>query len=186
MNLDDYGPLLSAEAFLEIDFGERIKAELADGLVTPLVRGPMKRVRVAGNLLALVHGAVRGTDMQTFGSMLMVKAGSRSVRFPDVAVYAKTTRPIASQGDRDLMIDPVLAAHVRKMSNAEIGQLVGEYQALPSVRAIVLIDHEAEVVRHWQRTGTGAWLDEQTGQGGDVVIPSLDLLLPHAEIFARD
>lgn len=186
MDVDDYGPLLTAEAFLEIDFGERIKAELDEGVIVPLVRGPVWRVHVATNLLVLVAGPLRGTGFQAYGSMLMVKTGLRSVRFPDVAVYAQGTGPIASTVDRHLMADPIFVAHVRSMDSASSGRLVSEYQAFPSVQAVMLIDPWAKEVRLVQRTTSGAWLDEGIGAGGEASVDALGLTLPHAHIFARD
>lgn len=185
MDIDDYGPLLTAEAFLEIDFGERIKAELQNGSINPLRRGPAKRVRVADNLLCLIAIAIRGTGPIAYGSSLALRSGARSVRFPDVAVYRRGQEPVASCGDRDLMANPVLVAHVRPLDVSQAAQLLDEYQSLPSVQAILLVDHEMETVRLLQRTAFDGWLDERTG-AGELVIPSLDLTIPHAEIFARD
>ena len=186
MEIEDYGPLLTAEAFLEIDFGERIKAELDEGRVVPLVRGPVKRVRVATDLACLIGTATRGTGLSTYGSMLMVRTGRRSVRFPDVAVYARDQGPVASEGDRDLMVDPVLVIHVRVMDASEAGRLLAEYKAGAAMQAIMLVDHERETARLVQRTETGAWVEELIGNGGEAAFHRLGLTIPHAEIFARD
>lgn len=186
MEIEDYGPLLTAEAFLEIDFGERIKAELDEGRVVPLVRGPVNRVRVATNLACLIRTATRGTGLDSYGSLLMVRTGQRSVRFPDVAVYARDQEPVASRGDRDLMADPMLAVHVRTLDASESDRLLAEYQAGAAMQAIMLVDHERETARLIQRTITGAWVAELIGAGGEAVIHCLGLTIPHSEIFARD
>lgn len=186
MEIEDYGPLLTAEAFLEIDFGERIKAELDEGRVAPLVRGPEKRVRAATNLACLVRTATRGTGFSSYGSTLMVQTGRRSVRFPDVAVYARSQRAIANEGDRDLMADPLLVIHVRVMSASETGRLLAEYKTGTAMQAIMLVDHESEAVRLVQRTKTDAWVEELIGEGGEAAFHCLGLTIPHAEIFARD
>lgn len=186
MNLDDYGPLLTAETFLEIDFGERIKAELDRGVISPLVRGPVKRVAVAGNLLTLIGGAIRGTGRRAYGSSLALRTGARSVRFPDVTVYRLDQEPVASFGDRDLMSDPEIVVHVRALDLRTMGHLLGEYEAIPSVQAILLVDHEQEIVTALQRTSPDAWQQQRIAAPRHLTISHLSLTIPHSEIFARD
>ena len=61
-----------------------------------------------------------------------------------------------------------------------------EYQALPSVDTIVFVDIAVERVRVVQRTGPNGWAEQRFDEPTDVPLPSLDLVIPHDEIFARD
>jgi hypothetical protein len=184
MDISDYGPLLTADAFFEIDFGERIKAELEDGEIRPLVRGPLRRVEIAGNVQAFVGNALRRSGFRPYGSGFALRSAARSVRYPDLAVYASST-DAAETGQRLWLDDPLVALHVLPTARFDRNRLIDEYRRLPSMTSIVLIDFETELSRVVQRTGAMQWTDT-TSAGGDIALPLLDLTIPHAEIFATD
>jgi hypothetical protein len=54
------------------------------------------------------------------------------------------------------------------------------------MQGIVLVDPQTERVRLVRRTGVAGWIDDWLDAGTDLILPSLDLTIPHAEIFARD
>jgi hypothetical protein len=183
MDISDYGPLLTADAFFEIDFGERIKAELEDGEIRPLVRGPLRRVEIAGNVTAFVGNAVRRSGFRAYGSGFALRSAARSVRYPDLAVYGSSAD--RENGQRLWLDDPLVALHVLPTDRFERNRLVDEYRCLPSMTSIVLIDFETELLRVMHRIGPAQWTDE-TLVGGDIALPLLGITIPHAEIFATD
>jgi len=184
MDIADYGPLLTADAFFEIDFGERIKAELEDGEIRPLVRGPLRRVEIAGYVLAFVGNALRRSGFRPYGSGFALRSAARSVRYPDLAIYASS--PDHAENDQRFWLDdPLVALHVVSTDRFARNRLIEEYRRLPSMTSIVLIDYETEQLRVVQRIGPAAWSD-RTSVGDNIALPSLNLTIPHAEIFATD
>ena len=184
MNLEDYAPLLTAEAFIEIDFGERIKAELENGIIYPQVRGPVDRVTVTGNMLGLLHDGARGTGFSTFGSLFAVTTGHRSVRYPDVSVFGPHRRG-PEWKESMTFDDPVVAVHVMPTDDRRWDRLLGEYGAIASMNTLLLIDWECKRVLVAQRRANRRWHVEEDHRG-DVDVPALALTMPRAEIFARD
>lgn len=61
-----------------------------------------------------------------------------------------------------------------------------EYRELPSIDTIVFVDIATERLRVVQRTGPKGWSETIHDEPFDVPLPSLDITLPHGEIFARD
>ena len=61
----DY-PLLTAEEFLEIDFGER-KAELDNGVIRMMAGGTRRHARVQSNIVAALAARLRGTGCAPYG-----------------------------------------------------------------------------------------------------------------------
>ncbi len=57
---------------------------------------------------------------------------------------------------------------------------------LPTVDTIVLVDPESERLRVLQRTGPNSWNDTMFDGPAALDLPSLNVTIPHNEIFARD
>lgn len=79
-------PLLTAEEFFEIDFGEH-KAELDNGVIRIMAGGGRRHARVSGNILLALASRLRGSGCAAYPSDMAVRTCKRSVRYPDVSVY---------------------------------------------------------------------------------------------------
>ena len=128
----DY-PLLTAKAFLEIDFGEK-KAELDNGVIRMMAGGTVRHAQVQGNIFGCLRQQLRGAGCRPYGSDMATATHDFSIRYPDVSVFC---------GPR-------------------------------------------EAVRVVQRTGPNGWAEQRFDEPTDVPLPSLDVVIPHDEIFARD
>ena len=84
--------------------------------------------------------------------------------------------------------DPVVIVEVLSPSTSRIDEndKLASYRTLPSVDTIVFVDPERELSRVVQRLGPTSWRDDLFAQPHDVDLPSLNVTLPHDEIFARD
>ena len=125
--------MLTAKAFLEIDFGEK-KAELDNGVIRMMAGGTVRHAQVQGNIFGWLRQQLRGTGCRPYGSDMATATHDFSIRYPDVSVFC---------GPR-------------------------------------------EAVRVVQRTGPNGWAEQRFDEPTDVPLPSLDLVIPHDEIFARD
>lgn len=177
---------VTVEEFLRMDFGDA-KAELENGLIYMMAGGSEVHARIAGNLLAFLRGRLRGSGCRPYGSDFAVRTGEQSVRFPDVSVYCNN--PAAPGNERkQLLGEPQVIVEVLSRSTASHDQMtkLAEYRGLAGVREIVFVDPERERVRLVRRTGEESWSDEWLAAGSDLTLPSLQLAVPHAEIFAAD
>ena len=66
------------------------------------------------------------------------------------------------------------------------GTKLEEYKRVASIRTIAFVDPDNELCRTVERKSATAWLDQIFSGTRGVELPSLGLMLPHAEIFARD
>ena len=178
-------PLLTAEEFIEIDFGER-RAELDDGVIRMMAGGTARHAQVQGNIFVALRQRLRGTGCAPYNSDMAARTHDRSVRYPDVSVYCGRS---GSENDREKMFDdPRVVFEVLSAGTArtDLRKKLDEYKQMPSVDTIVFVDIAIERLRVVQRTGRSGWSDVGHEEPIDLRLPSLDLLLPHAEIFARD
>jgi len=180
----DY-PLLTAEEFLEIDFGEH-KAELDNGVIHMMAGGTARHAQVQGNVFVALATRLRGSGCRPYGSDMGARTGNRSVRYPDVAVYcgrAGTSNDATKVFDDPRVLFEVLSAGTAR---TDLGVKLDEYKALPSVQTVVFVDIATERLRIVQRTGPKGWTDDSYDEPVEVQLPSLGVTLPHDEIFARD
>lgn len=186
VRLDPAYRRVEVDEFLEMDFGGA-KAELEDGLIYMMAGGNEAHARIAANLLMYIGPKLRGTGCRPYGSDFATRTAERSVRFPDLSIYCNN--PSAPGNDRKKLLgDPQVVFEVLSPSTSSYDQSVKlqEYRELEGVREIVLVDPEAERVRLVRRTPSGGWTDDWLPEQADLHIPSLDLAIPHTEIFARD
>ena len=180
----DY-PLLSAEDFLDIDFGER-KAELDNGVIRMMAGGTARHAQVQGNIYSALRTLLRGSGCTPYNSDMAARTRDRSIRYPDVTVYCG--RGSASNDDEKAFDDPRVVFEVLSAGTArtDLRVKLDEYRELASIDAIVFVDIATERLRVVQRTGPNAWSDVTHTEPTDLALPSLAITLPHAEIFARD
>ncbi len=177
---------VSVEEFLDMDFGDA-KAELEDGLIYMMAGGSEQHARIAANLVIALGVRLRGSGCRPYGSDLAARTGERTIRFPDVSVHCND--PANSGKDKEKLLgDPRVVVEVLSLSTSTKDQKekVEEYKALSGTSEVVLVDPDRERVRRVHRTADGVWHDGWLPEGSDLHIPSLDITIPHAEIFARD
>lgn len=179
----DY-PLLTAEDFLEIDFGDR-KAELDNGIIRMMAGGTARHARVQYNILLALGVRLCGSGCTPYNSDMATRTHDLSVRYPDVTVFCGRDGP--EDDDRKAFDDPRVLFEVTSASTSrtDLRVKLPEYKALASVDTIVFVDLSTEGLRVVQRTGREDWSEAGHDEPFDVPLPSLGITLPHAEIFAR-
>ncbi len=178
-------PLLTAEEFLGIDFGER-KAELDNGVIRMMAGGTQRHARVQSNIIVALAPRLRGTGCAAYGSDMATRTRDISIRYPDVTVLCGREGP---EHDNDKAAsNPRVVFEVLSAGTARTDLLIklDEYKALDSIDTIVFVDIAVERLRVVQRTGPHGWADNEHAEPIDLLLPSLGATLPHDEIFARD
>lgn len=180
----DY-PLLTAEEFLDIDFGER-KAELDNGVIRMMAGGTARHARVQGNILLALGPRLRGTGCTPYISDMAARTKDRSIRYPDVTVYCGRGSP--ANDELKAFDDPRIIFEVLSAGTArtDLRVKLEEYKELPSVDTIVFVDIATERLRVVQRTAPNGWNELIHHEPANVSLPSLGLELKHDDIFARD
>jgi Uma2 family endonuclease len=180
--------LLTVEEFLEIEFsfdeGVSARIELDNGAILAMAGGNADHSRVQGNVFAALFNKLRGTDCRPHGPDMGVRVHDLSLRLPDVSVFCGRNRP--EDGKLRMFDNPTLVVEVLSPSTREKDENVKlwEYQALPSLAAIIHVDPDAETVRLLSRNAEHGWQDVVVAKGDDVVLHSLGITLTWAEIFA--
>lgn len=173
---------LDKPAFLAWLQGREGRYELANGRVVMMLGAARAHGILVLNIASLLRGQLdpkRWTVIADFG----LDAGPQTLRYPDIVV----DRAGGAAGDYTATA-PVLVAEVLSPSPTaiDLGDKAAEYLKLDSLRAyLVFAQVEAKA---WVWTRAGATFapapDVVAGQDQIVRIPTLDLTLPLAAIYA--
>lgn len=185
MATDPFETRITADEFLAVDFGDK-KVELIDGAIYAMTGGKRAHVRVQRNIVSFLRQKLRGSGCAVY-SEFGLRMGDATLRYPDVAI--ECGRPDEFENDEDLVLKrPVVLFEVLSPSKKDRDESVKlrQYSELESVDTVVFVDPDAETVRIVQRLGPTSWRNELFPQATDVTLPSVNVTLPKAEIFARD
>lgn len=180
-----YQPI-TVDQFFSIDFGTDRKFELVDGVIQMVADHTSARARVAANILSFLGQKLRGTGCRPYSSTLGVRVDETNLCYPDISVYGDN--PGSSDNDSARVLNNPIAifeALPTSSSKESPSRKVAEYRQLESVDTIVFIDPHNELTRVLQRLGPGSWRNDMFAQH-DIELPALGIVIPHAEIFARD
>lgn len=181
-----YRPITAAE-FLDMDFGTDKKFELDNGVIYMMTGGTEAHAWVQGNIFAWLRTKLRGTGCRPYGSDMALRISGTDVRYPDIAIYCEQP-PRNDLSGLKLLDNPTVVIEVLSPATTTFdqGSKLDEYRAIPSVRTIAFVDPVNEMCRTMERQSKTGWLDDMfSGQRG-IPIPTLNMTIPHDEIFARD
>lgn len=178
---------ITADEFLAMDFGTDRRFELADGVIVMMAGGTEAHAWVQTNTLLWLRQRLRGTGCRPYGPDMAVEVSETDVRYPDIAIYCdQPSRETLSEARK--LANPTVLIEVLSPSTTMLdqGSKLEEYKRIASVRTIGFIDPVNEMCRTVERQSKTGWLDHMFSGTRGIVIPTLDLVIPHAEIFARD
>ena len=178
-------PKLTAKQFLEFSFSDR-KAELDSGVVRVLDGVTVWHATIQGNLLTSAHTKLRGTGYRPYSSSLPIRTGPHSVRRADLMIVHGKEGP-EHDGD-NAVDDPLVIFEIvhQQPPRTDLTVKLAEYRQLGSLETLVIVDAEKERLRVVQRAGRQSWRDDSYDVPIDLILPSLGIVIPHADVFARD
>lgn len=177
-------PRLTAEEFLDIDFGEK-KAELDNGVIRMMAGGTARHAAVQGNIYAALATRLRGSPCRPYGADMALRTNAYSVRYPDVSVYCGRDDP--AHDELKAFDDPRVLFEVLSAGTArtDLRVKLEEYKALASLDTVIFVDIATERLRVIQRIAPNAWSDTQHDEPVTLLLPALGIELPPEELFAR-
>lgn len=160
------------------------KWELVRGRPLRLMTGATHRHdRIVVNLLVALGTRLRGGPCAPNTDDIAVKTeAGENVRRPDVIVDCGPKDPKGLDSKTPTAVFEVLSP-----SNANFTRFakVDEYKGLPSLRHIIIVDHDAPRLIHHLRLASGVWTSaEVDGLGESLALSGIGVELPLAEIFA--
>lgn len=186
MRVDPAYRKITADEFLNMEFGTDKRFELADGVIVMMTGGTVAHSWVKGNIFAWLRNRLRGTVCRPFDSDMAIRVSETEIRYPDVSIQCGGTR-LDEMYEERVLSNPVAVVEVLSPSTTSLdqGTKLAEYKLIASIRTIAFVDPINDMCRTVERLEEG-WLDHIFSGTRGILIPALDLTIPHADVFARD
>jgi Uma2 family endonuclease len=147
--LDAY---LAPEEYLQIERRRTYKSEYLAGQTYALAGGSRQHNLIVANVVAALHGQLRGRSCTVFPSDLRVHVPSGNYyTYPDVSVACD---PIQFTDDeQDTLLNPVVIVEVLSKSTESYdrGRKFKLYRAIPSFQEYLLVAQDSLHVEHYVR-----------------------------------
>lgn len=169
---------MTPEQFLEWEDRQQFKYEF-DGLRVVAMTGVTQaHAVIQSNLMAALHGHLRGTPCRVVGSELKVKAGA-SYRYPDALIFCGPIVPTSKFAH-----DPVSVFEILSNFTATTDRITKnfEYRATPSIQRYILLEQGAVGATVFARTGD-AWVGSVQGPDSVLDLPEAGISVPLEELY---
>lgn len=172
--------LLTIDEYLELEESSRIRHEYVGGTVYALAGGSDRHNRIAGNIYVTLWSAVQESPCRLYMADMKLQVG-QVFYYPDVMVCCEepeTENPV-------YRTDPCLLIEVLSPGTAskDRREKLIVYGGIPTLRAYLLVDQDAQHVERYVRAEDSAWQRTDHISGGSVPIPCPEMRLSLDDIY---
>lgn len=161
--------------------------ELVDGEIVAMAGANRRHDHIAANGIRLLGNALAGQakcSVFTMDTFLRIP-GQTNRRQADFGIDCGNPPDDSLEADQ-----PRLIAEILSGTTAEIDVIdkVPEYQTIPDVEDILVIDPNWPRVRVWRRTEDGSWPprpERADGLNADIKLPQCDLVIRLIDLYGR-
>jgi len=163
-------------------------ASLHLGELDAMIRGPLEHKAMTAAITAALLRQLEETGCRVYSSDLRVRVLATGLAtYPDVTVVCGP--PQRDPESATHVINPKLVVEVLSPGTEDYdrGEKLEHYKQIPSLSAVVLVDHRAELMELWTRNGE-AWSHACFGAGEQVPLPAIQCTLAVDAMYraARD
>jgi len=178
---------LTEAEYLRLERQAETKSEYFEGEMFAMAGGTRPHSLVATNLLRELSARLKDTDCVVYNSDLRVKVEPTGLfTYPDVSVACGRQRFL--DAEEDTLLDPIVVIEVLSDSTESYdrGKKFEHYRQIPTCREFLLVSQKEPRIEQFIRQANGEWtLREAAGLEAEIRLPSLGIVLPLAEVFAK-
>src|SRR6266542_2469738 len=178
---------LTEAEYLALERAAEFKSEFFAGEMFAMAGGTPMHSLVGTNLAIEFGVRLKGRPCVPFNADLRIKVEETGLfTYPDLSVICGPLQFAA--GTDDTVTNPTLLAEVLSDSteNYDRGTKFDHYKKIPSLREYLLVRQKEQVIEQRIRQQGGDWLLRQAvGMDATLAIPSLEITIALAEIFAN-
>lgn len=176
----------SSEEYLAIERDADYKSEYVAGEIYAMGGASPRHVLITGNTAREFGNQLKNTNCQVYSADLRIQAEAKNAYYyPDVAVVCG--RPEYLDGKKDTVTNPLIIVEVLSPATRSYdrGDKFASYRQLASLREYILIAQDTCHVEHFVRKEGGWEFTEIEDCQGNLVVPTLGISIPLAEIYAK-
>ena len=177
--------LLSPEEYLSMERVATQKSEYFRGEVFAMSGASPAHVLIVSNIVAALHGQLRGGPCRVYSTDLRVKVQASGLfTYPDVIVICGEM--LFDDDRKDTALNPTLIIEVLSPSTKDYdrGEKFEQYRKIPSFVEYVLVAQDHCHVEHFVKQPDGDWLLSETNCiTDDVHTPSIACTLSLTDMY---
>jgi len=177
---------LTEAEYLQVERAAEFKSEFFGGEMFARAGGTPQHSLIATNLAREFKNALKHGPCVAYNADLRVKVEATGLpTYPDLSVVCGPLE--LATGTDDTMVNPTLLVEVLSDSTEayDRGKKFEHYRQIPSLREYLLVSQHEPRIEQFVRQ-TDCWIfDEVVGAETEIKLPSLDIALSLAEIFAN-
>lgn len=178
---------LTETEYLELERAAEFKSEFFEGEMFAMSGGTQWHSRIATNLAAEFSNKLKNRPGVPYNADLRVKV--EATGFFTYPVLSVVCGPLRLLDDgMDTLLNPNVIVEVLSDSTEayDRGKKFEQYRQIPSLREYLLVSQKEPRVEMFVRQESGYWLlKEAAGLQATLEIPSLEMTLAFAEVFAN-
>ncbi len=174
---------MTVEEYLELERASDTKHEYIDGYVYAMAGGTKGHGRIAANLITVLSPHLGDGPCRVYNSDVKVRLSATRYVYPDLSVSCDE-RDNADDED-DEIHHPRLVVEVLSRSTEDYDRTdkFDYYRDCAALQDYVLVNGRRMSVHVYSRGEHGQWVVQPFGSGDTVVIPSIDIRIPIAQLY---
>ena len=175
----------TVEQYLDMERTSEVRHEYIDGVVYALAGGTGAHSRLAANMIAGLHAALRDGPCGVYSSDLKVRVAATRFVYPDASVGCAGVE--RNEFGDEWLTAPRLVVEVLSKSTAayDRGGKAELYRGMAALRDYVLVETTRPLVEVRSRGEGGAWTNRTYGPGEWAEVPGLNVRLAVDELYAK-
>jgi Uma2 family endonuclease len=173
--------------YLEIERAAEFKSEFYQGEMFAMSGGKPQHSLIATNLAREFSMRLRSSECVAYNTDLRIKIEASGLyTYPDLSVICGPLR--FAEGTDDTVVNPTVLVEVLSDSTEayDRGTKFEHYQQIPTLQEYLLVSQKAARIEQFRRQPGGDWLLKvAAGMDQSLELPSLAIVIPLAEVFAR-
>ncbi|WP_448574072.1 Uma2 family endonuclease [Trichothermofontia sp.] len=175
------------EEYLAMEVAAAERHEYRDGKIMPRVANTPNHNKLAGNLCAAIHFALKRQPYEVYMTDQRLWIPDHpTYTYPDVMVVAQ---PLVYAPDRrDTLTNPLLIIEILSPSTAadDRGSKFALYRTIPTFQEYVLVEQDRIYLEQYTKTNDRQWLlTPYTENDAVLTLDSLDLDIAIADIYDK-
>lgn len=176
----------SEAEYLARENGSPLRSEFYQGEIFAMTGASPAHNLIRENLVGELFGRLKSGTCRSRSSDQRVKVQeSGYICYPDLLIVCD--QPQFDDSDPYALVNPRVIVEVLSPSNERHDRIFKfrQYQQIPTLMEYVLVHQTHMVVERFTRGAKGTWQHQIfTGKGGDVLLESIPVSVPMADIFA--
>lgn len=150
---------ITTDQYFTLEEGSDVKHEYYRGAIYAMTGGTARHNLIVANIIALLHGQLRGTPCHVFPSDLRLKIESAGLyTYPDISVICGPI--LYAENRQDTVTNPIVLIEILSPSteNYDRGKKFEHYRTIETLQEYIVVAQDRIHIEHYIRQDDHRWL----------------------------